>query len=135
VINFFGIFAFALASLLVPGLITSCHAVEPSIEKERAEVPEPLPVSHAGIRYQVLIWGRARGLPQNGGYVVAIDEKSGKEIWLTQIYKNVDDGDKEQDKQDVFIVSLSLDAGKQELKIENERGQTFFLDLPSRRVR
>lgn len=106
-----------------------------AMEKERNAPPEPPPVCNDGIRYEALLWGRVRGLPQNGGYVLAIEERSGKELWLTQIYKNIDDGDKEQDKQDVFIVSLVLDAGKQELRIENERGQTFFLDLVNRRVR
>ena len=104
------------------------------IDKERASIPEPAPVSHAGFRYQAIPWGRARNLPQNGGYVAAIDEKTGKEQWLVKIYDAPPSDGKEQDKLDIFITHIQLDSDPRYLLVTNERGAVFRLDLQTRSV-
>ena len=104
------------------------------IEKERASIPEPAPVSHAGVRYQAILWGRVRNLPQNGGYVAAIDEKTGKEQWLVKIYDAPPSDGKEQDKLDIFITHIELDSDPRYLLVTNERGAVFRLDLRTRGV-
>jgi hypothetical protein len=104
------------------------------IEKERASIPEPAPVSHAGFRYQAILWGRVRNLPQNGGYVAAIDEKTGKEQWLVKIYDAPPSDGKEQDKLDIFITHIELDSDPRYLLVTNERGAVFRLDLQTRAV-
>jgi hypothetical protein len=115
-------------------IVTGCGLAAQGMEKERADTPVPKSVSHAGVRYEALAWGRARGLAQNGGYVLAIDEQTGIERWIVKIYDaRIDDG-KEQDKSDVFITSLAFDAHKRYLLIVNERGDAFRLDLRTRAV-
>jgi len=104
-------------------------------EKERREPPRPAPVSHAGIRYEAILWGKARGLGQNGGYIVAIDEKTGEEAWTTKVYDVHYDEVMEEDKQDVFISGLTIDADKGILHVENERGGQYLVDIVDRSVR
>ncbi|OMH26245.1 hypothetical protein [Motiliproteus sp. MSK22-1] len=105
-----------------------------AIHKKR-KAPDPVkPVSKAGIRYEALVWGRERDLGQNGGYIIAFDENSGDELWILKIY-NVDyDNDMEQDKQDVFITKLSLSWISNQLKVKNERGEQYRVDLKTREV-
>jgi hypothetical protein len=98
--------------------------------------PNPVaPVSFEGRRYEAIAFGKARGLGQNGGYVAAIDEASGRELWVQRIYRIRYDGGHEGDKQDVFITGLTLLPTKHALKIENERGASYRLDLRTRKVR
>ena len=97
--------------------------------------PDPVdPVRSGGIRYEAMQWGKARGLGQNGGYVAAIDEKTGEELWLLKVYDVSYDGDMEGDKQDVFVTGLSLLPAAHALLIENERGARYRLDLRTRKV-
>jgi len=97
--------------------------------------PDPVePVSFGGIRYEAMQWGKARGLEQNGGYVAAIDEATGRELWVQRIYRIRYDRDTEGDKQDVFITGLTLTPGTRTLAIENERGARYRLDLRTRKV-
>lgn len=97
--------------------------------------PDPVdPVRFGGTRYEAMPWGKARGLGQNGGYVAAIDEKTGDELWLLKVYDVAYDGDMEADKQDVFVTSLEIDRAGRRLTVENEAGDRFAVDLASRKV-
>lgn len=109
-------------------------AAREEMQKERAEIPAPPPVARAGVRYQAVPWGKARGLDQNGGYVAAIDEKTGTEKWLLKVYHVSYDRDMEGDKLDVFITKLMLDSDENSLRVENERGEAYSVDLETRRV-
>lgn len=102
-------------------------------EKERSEIPEPAAVTSAGVRYEALPWGKARGLGQNGGYIAAYDAASGRELWLLKVYDVTYDGEREDDKQDVFIESLRL-QGKGTLVVTDERGGVYRVDLARRSV-
>jgi hypothetical protein len=106
----------------------------PGQAKRRA--PEPVaPVSFEGRRYEALPFGKARGLGQNGGHVVAIDEASGRELWVRQVYRIRYDRSLEGDKQDVFITGLTVLPAAHALLIENERGARYRLDLRTRKVK
>lgn len=102
-------------------------------EKERSEIPEPAPVTVGGVRYEALPWGKARGLKQNGGHLVAYDAASGKELWLLEVYRIVYDGEREEDKQDLFIEDLTLE-GSGLLRVTDERGGIHRVDLQRRCV-
>lgn len=105
-------------------------------EKERTDVPvDALFLSLNGVRYEAIQWGKMRGLAQNGGYVVALDEKTGKKKWLVQVYKVHYDPDKELDKQDVFIRKITLKENKKSLRIENDRGEQYVLNLRTHTVK
>ena len=98
--------------------------------------PDPVaPVSFEGRRYEAIQFGKARGLGQNGGHVAAIDEASGRELWVQQVYRIRYDRGLEGDKQDVFITGLTLVPAAHALLIENERGARYRLDLRTRKVK
>jgi hypothetical protein len=104
------------------------------MEKKRAGPAQASPVSHHGVRYEVVRGGKGRGLGQNGGYIAAYDEKTNKELWILKVYDVVYDGDMEPDKQDVLITGLSVSGGPGRLTIENERGGRYAVDLKDRTV-
>jgi hypothetical protein len=97
--------------------------------------PEPVkPVRRGGIRYEAVPWGKARGLSQNGGYLAAIDDRTGDELWVLKVYDVTYDGDMEADKQDIFVTSLAIEPAGGHLTVENEAGDRFSVDLKSQKV-
>ena len=103
------------------------------IEKERAEIPDPVPVTVAGVRYAAIPWGRARGLGQNGGLIAAQDPASGLELWTLMVYRIDYDDQCEADKQDVFIESITAQSNGT-LRIVSERGDSYLVDVVRRSV-
>ena len=105
------------------------------MQKKRSG-PEPVtPISRDGDRYEAVHWGKVRGLGQNGGYIAAIDERTGEELWVLEVYEVIYDGDMEPDKQDVFITALTQGSDADHLVVEHERGGRFQIDLKSRTVK
>ena len=102
--------------------------------KKRGPPPAPPSVSAKGIRYEAIPWGRRRGLDQNGGYIAAVDEATGHELWLLQVYATPTDPDMETDKQDLFISRLALVDGGRTLLVTDERGGRYRVDLSSHAV-
>lgn len=99
------------------------------MQKKRTP-PEPVePVTHKGMRYEAVHWGKSRGLEQNGGYVAVVDARSGEELRLLRVYRVAYDDDLEPDKQDVFITRLARRIGSNQLTVENERGERYRVDL------
>jgi hypothetical protein len=92
------------------------------------------PVTVDGIRYEALHWGRERGLEQNGGYIVALDAASGKELWTAKIYTIDYKPMLETDVQDIFIQTIKVSDDKKTLKIIDENNREFLLDLSSKKV-
>lgn len=92
------------------------------------------PVTANGVRYEVLHWGRERGLDQNGGYIVAKDAASNKELWLAKIYSIEYKPKLETDVQDIFIREIELSDDKKSLKIIDEDNRHFILDLSTQKV-
>lgn len=115
-------------------LASSIATAGAQVEKERSEVPEVAPITLAGVRYEAPPWGRMQGLPQNGGYVVATDTRTDRVLWRVRVYKSQPKVEMESDKQDVFITTLQLEPGHRALRIEDERGRHYRLDLRTRRV-
>ncbi|MEJ1296912.1 MAG: hypothetical protein RPU63_05425 [Candidatus Sedimenticola sp. (ex Thyasira tokunagai)] len=105
------------------------------MKKRARRMPSAIPVTYNGVRYEALIWGRERGLGQNGGYVVAIDAASGHEIELLKIYKITNERGVEGDKSDIFITNLDIDEERNSLIIDDEHGRRFYLDLNTKEVK
>jgi hypothetical protein len=103
--------------------------------KKREPPAQVAPVTVAGIRYEALPFGKARGLGQNGGYIAAVDPISGRELWVAKVYATPQDPGLEGDKQDVFITAIRAARDGRALTIETERGGRYELDLASRRSR
>jgi hypothetical protein len=102
---------------------------------KRVGPPAVPPVEAAGLRFEVVHWGRERGLPQNGGYVAAVDPQSGAERWLLRVYTIEYDRDLEEDVQDVFIESMRWNPTEKVLEIRDERERTYTVDPATRAVR
>jgi hypothetical protein len=66
------------------------------------------------------------------GFVIATDTTSHKELWRERIYTVKIDPALERDVQDVFITSLVEEKGS--LIVTNERGESYALDLATRKV-
>lgn len=126
--------ATVLLVLLVLIVTIANSSASDDAEKERAAIPEAVSVSRAGVRYEAIVWGRTRGLQQNGSFVAAVDVRTGRERWIVKIYDAAPDDDREADKRDVFITALSLDAEGRFLHITNEQGAVFRLDTRTRKV-
>ena len=104
------------------------------MEKKRTG-PEPVtPVTYKGVRYEAVHWGKSRDLDQNGGYVAAIDDNTGEELWIVKVYDVDYDNDMDPDKQDVFISKLKLHRFRKLLSVKDERGGLYFVDLMNRAV-
>lgn len=95
------------------------------------EVP---PVQIGNVRYEVVHWGRRRGWPQNGGYIVACDAATGKELWTLQVYESKYDDAMESDVQDVFITAMSRTLFGGKLSITDENGRMYRVDPATRTV-
>jgi outer membrane protein assembly factor BamB len=91
---------------------------------KRAAPRAVAPVVADGIRYSAPL--------EAMGFVVAATPDTGKELWRVRIYEVRVDPNLERDVQDVFITSLTVKDGT--LIITNERGESYALDLKTRKV-
>lgn len=128
---------FALRSLQI-GLLTlllgtPLLSVAAPPAAKRVAPPVVRPVTVAGIRYAVVLATRARGLPQEGGYIAATDLQSGREIWLRRVYETQYTPGLEEDVQDVFIRSMKVGKGGKTLEIVDELERHHRVDLRPRR--
>jgi len=88
-------------------------------QAKRTPPPEVAPVIDNGITYAV---------PSGHPTTVAASDANGKELWRTEVYKNVIDPQKERDVQEVFISSLeSFEEGV--LQVTDERKRSYFIDM------
>lgn len=99
--------------------------------------PDPVPAVTVGdIRYEVIHYGRREGLDQNGGYIIAKDQKTGETLWTLKVYEVVfDPSGKEGDSQDVFITQMRKVWLRPLLKIRDELGRSHIVNLRDKSVR
>ena len=71
---------------------------------------------------------------RNPGFVEARHPETKKLLWRIQIYNIKYDPALEQDVQDVFIKTMSLDKKNNSLLISDERSRTYALDLTTKAV-
>jgi hypothetical protein len=102
------------------------------MKAKRESPPDVPPVQIGAVRYEVLQSSRKRGLPQNGGYIVARDAASDEELWTLQVYETAYDPTMELDVQDVFIRSMKKTLFGGKLKVEDEHGRRYTVDPVAR---
>jgi hypothetical protein len=100
---------------------------------KRVGPPEVPPVVQGTTRFEVIHWGRDRGLGQNGGYIAALDDATSKELWTLKVYQVVYDPDLEEDVQDVFIERMTA-IKTDTLEIVDEKGRRYLVNPAARRV-
>jgi len=107
--------------------------------KKRAPPNLAKPVVHKGIRYEAVMttesaWG-SDPLPQAGAaFLVAMDVKSGAELWRAKLYDILYDLEMERDKQEVYVVRLSLNVMRTRLKAVDELDRRYVIDLATHAV-
>ena len=99
-------------------------------ESPRRMAPQKAPpLSVNGIRYEVVLRAHLRGFKQSAGVIAAIEEKTGQEKWIVQVYQTYFDNDEEKDVQNVYITKIELDKKGQGLIISNERGEKYTINF------
>ncbi len=93
---------------------------------DRLGPPDVPPVYHGGIVY-------SQDDDGPGGILVASDEDSGKQLWTLTVYDTKIDPSLEADVQWVFFAAMTLDPDGR-LRIVNEAGKTFLVDVRTRKV-
>jgi len=127
-----GLVAAAIAAAMLAAV--ACGKAPTSAEaaptaKKRAG-PEPVePVVIGTVRFEAPVDGKARGLGQNGGFVVAHDAATGTALWTAKVYAIAYRADMEGDKQDVFIVEMKPSADGKALQVTDDRGRRWKVDL------
>ncbi len=101
---------------------------------KRVGPDEVAPVQIGNVIYQAIHWGRERGLPQNGGYLEAIDASTRKPMWTLRVYAIEYDPSLEEDVQDVFIARLTAGPANHELTVVDENDRRFVVNVQSRSV-
>lgn len=89
------------------------------------------PVTLNGVRY-AQVAGTESVDGQVGGLLAAYDLQ-GEVLWTMQVYDNRRRPELEGDVQDVFFSAMSAEPDGR-LRIVNERGETFLVDVKSRTV-
>lgn len=105
-----------------------------SIKADRLPPPDVPPVVIGTTRYEVIHYGKRQGLSQNGGYIAARDVASGRELWTLKVYDVPFDPKMEADVQDIFIESMGKAFFSNKLKIVDEQGRHYVVDVKTREV-
>lgn len=103
-----------------------------SANAKRLPPDELPPVVSAGVRYVVPHSAVDNPCKQNGGCVVALDDATGNQLWFVQVYCTRYDTNLEQDVQDVYITSLTLEGDH--LVVTDEKNRRFTIDVSSHAV-
>jgi hypothetical protein len=102
---------------------------------KRVGPPNITPLIIDDIRVEAVHWGKEKELGQNGGYIVAYNNTTNEELWLLKVYHVEYDGVMEEDVQDIFIKSIIVTAMPKTIKIVNEKGKSFLVDIGNKRVK
>jgi hypothetical protein len=101
----------------------------------RVGMPALPPITFEGKRYQQIMNGEREGLGQRTGLMSVLDLATGAPPAVVKIYDYPRDPGLEADAGDVFFKVFELDAGRRELRIENERRQRFTYGIDDGVVR
>jgi hypothetical protein len=135
--------ALALAGLALWAGAQPTHVAiaQPAAAEQRPAMPRPKriappavpPVVMGDIRIEAVPWGRSRDLGQNGGYIAALDRRTGRELWILKVYGVTYDAKMEEDVQDIFIKKMTK-VSPTRLSILDEDGGRYLVDVKTRSV-
>lgn len=106
-------------------------AVPPS--SSRPAPPVVPPVEHGGVRYQQDTYDERRG-DQQGGYLVALDARTGERLWRLRVYPVADHRAAGVTGGSLHFRALRLADSGRALEIENEVGSVYRVVLATRAV-
>jgi hypothetical protein len=99
----------------------------------RPPSPVVAPVEHAGVRYVQDSFDERQG-DQPGGYLAALDAKTGARLWRLQVYPVPDHRAAGLPAMARNFRALRLAADGQALEVENESGGLYRVELATRAV-
>lgn len=105
------------------------------LNQSRPPPPRVAPISLAGVRYEQIKNARSLGFDQVTGYLAAIEEATGKRLWALKVYDNKPSAELESDVQETYFSAMTLNGPAHELRITNEAGKSFLVDLDRQTVR
>lgn len=95
----------------------------------RPAPPVVAPIEHNGIRYEQDMQSYGHGGDQPGGYLTAINVKTGERLWMLKVYDVSDLSESGVDSIGIYFKSMALVSGRDALEIEDETGRHFIFDL------
>jgi hypothetical protein len=123
------------ANLANPPTIPPAKPQEKVMDRiSRPPPPDVAPVEIDGVVYAQVLNARKLGLPNAFGYLKAEDSKTGTRQWVQKVYEIKINPADETDVQEVYFRSLVRVPGRRALRIENEAGAKFVVDLDTRQV-
>ena len=72
---------------------------------------------------------------QKGGFIEALDAKSGTQKWSVQVYKTNYDPELERDVQDVFIRQIEINFFNTVLTVTDELGRVFEVQIDGKQIK
>lgn len=87
-----------------------------------------------GRRYSQVLNPAKLGLSGQGGWLLASDAASGERCWTLRVYEPRINPADESDVQELFFRSMEQLKGRHALRIVNEAGQAFIVDLETQAV-
>ncbi len=99
----------------------------------RPSAPDIEPIEHQGIRYEQDNHGDQSG-DQPGGYLVAVDAKTGQRLWRLKVYEVPDPRAIGRPTLARYFRAMRLAPDGATLEIENEAGGVYRVDLTIRTV-
>lgn len=87
------------------------------------------PVTIDGVRYEAPTLGASVGVLQDGGVIAAYDQNSGALLWTQVVY-----APEEEDDEDPEVYITAIEATPDGLRVTNEMGRSFQIDLATREV-
>lgn len=108
---------------------TEKNAMSQSPQSSRPAPPVVKPVEHKGVRYEQDMQSYDHGGDQPGGYLAAVDIKTGERLWLLKVYEVQDNSASGVDSIGLYFKNMALVPGSDTLDIENESGSHFIVDL------
>ncbi|MBW8759549.1 MAG: hypothetical protein JF586_18275 [Burkholderiales bacterium] len=100
----------------------------------RAPPPRFEPCAFEGVRYEAEYATTNQAPRTRSGGVVAHDEASGRKLWSVTLWTTVDD-DSGLSIPPRYLQRITRGASVGELRVEDEHGVVYHLDLASRAVR
>ncbi|GLQ91204.1 hypothetical protein GCM10007901_01540 [Dyella acidisoli] len=98
----------------------------------RPSAPVVAPILHKGVRYEQDMQSYSHGGTQSGGYLVAIDPKSGERLWMLKVYEVPSQDAAGVSTPGRYFRTMRLLPERDEIEIENEAGGKYIVDLKQR---
>lgn len=114
-------------------IMLAAYPLETLTMTTRPPPPAVAPVEYAGIRYIQDTWDTRNG-DQPGGYLVAIDMRTDTRLWRIAVYKVPANHPAGLAPIEIFFQAMSISPDGGHLRIEDEVGGTYRVDLRTRAV-